>query len=131
MTTRRTITRTIRLAVGTAAVLALMSSAAQAKPLEPITTVQHVSPIHLVRKGTYMPIPPANPSSRVAFTRAHGDAINPAQLAQVSRTQSVALRTSADGFDWIAAIGAGSVLAVLIAGVSLTGRGRRRVPVSA
>ncbi len=62
MTTTTTITRTIRVAIGTAAVLALMSQAAQAKPIVeyPQGVPVHESPSTLVRKGTYMPVIPAN-----------------------------------------------------------------------
>jgi hypothetical protein len=136
MTTKTTMTRTIRLAIGTAAVLALMAQAAQAKPIEPIGST-HESPTTLVGKGTYMPVSPAN---NVAAAHAIDTPRGAAQAAlgqssgSLTSPTSVTVTASADGFDWAAAfIGASLMLAplVLIGAVALTARGRRRVPLSA
>jgi hypothetical protein len=124
MTTTTTLTRTIRLAIGTAAVLALMSQAAQAKP---IMTFQQGVPVHesaptLVQKGTYMPVSPAN---NVAAARA--------ALQQPNSRTAATAGSSTSSINWAAAsIGAGLVIAlVLIGAAALTTRGRRRVPRSA
>lgn len=134
MTSRTTTTRTIRLAIATAAVLALMSQAAQAKPFEPISTAAQAAPSSAAYQGTYRPhtiVAPVVPdradligTSRAALGRS-------TQLTPVGNTAGAG--TTASGFDWFAAtMGAGSTLVVvLIAGAGLAARGRRRVPLSA
>jgi len=139
MTTRTTMTRTIRLAIGTAAVLALMSQAAQARPISQQGGSASESPTRLVQKGTYMPVLPASPDAKVVRALGHASLnvpVGPArgQLTQLTPpTQTVTAKTSTTGFDWFAAaIGAASVLAlVLIGAAALTARGRRHVPLSA
>jgi hypothetical protein len=137
MTTKTSITRSIRLAIGTAAVLALMSQAAQAKP---IMTFQQGVPVHesastLVRKGTYMPVRPAND---VAGARAT-DLDNPRsatqfpfhQLQSNSRAAGNA-GSSTSSINWAAvSVGLGILVAFgLICAAAMTG-GRRGVPRSA
>jgi hypothetical protein len=127
-------TRTIRLAVGATAALVLMTQAAQARPINPQSPAPERASV-LVQKGTYMPVSPA---TNVAAAHAVETPTGAAQsalgrLEQVTPpTQAVAV-TSAAGFDWFAAaIGAGSVLAVLlIAAAAMTAHGRRRDPLSA
>jgi hypothetical protein len=135
MTTKTTMTRTIRLAIGTAAVLALMSQAAQARPLIQPGGSAPESGGTLVQKGTYMPVSPANnvaAAHAINTPRGAADtALN--QLGQPTPPQTVTVQASADGFNWVAAaIGAGSVLiVVLIGAAALTVHGRRRVALSA
>jgi hypothetical protein len=115
MTTKKTMTRTIRLAIAAAAILALTAQAAQAKPLEPIAAAPHVSAAQPA---------PASPAGHVAFWRDRD-----ARIA----AQTATAQTSGTGFDWVAAtVGAGATLVVvLIAGAGIAARGRRRVPLSA
>jgi hypothetical protein len=131
----KAMTRTIRVAVGTAAVLALMSQAAEARPINPRSPAQlHAST--LVQKGTYMPVSPAN---NVVVAHAVDTPRGAAQSAlgqleqQTPPTQTVSVKASAGGFDWsAAAIGACSMLAIMLIGAAaLTAYGRRRVPLSA
>ena len=125
-------TRTIRLAIGTAAMLALMSSAAQARPLTftsssaPSTPVVQLSPDradHIGAAPTVTPTP---------LARDRVDKIGTDQQPTPPVT-TVIVRTTNGGFDWLdAAIGAGSALAlVLVASAALVARGRRREPLSA
>ena len=134
MTTKMIMTRTIRLALGTAAVLALMAQAAQAKPIEPIGSTTE-SPSTLVLKGTYMPVSPANnvAAAHAADTPRGAAQTALGQLEQPAPPTSVTVTASADGFDWAAAsIGASLMLAPLVLiGAAATARGRRRVPSSA
>lgn len=146
MTTTTTMTRTIRLAIGTAAALALMSQAAQARPsgLPAPMEQTHITASSSILKNK-LQLPPtviktsvASPASHVALARgadsptglqlAHGPLVQP-----TAPTQTVTGKTSAGSFDWVAAaIGAGSVLAMMLIGAAvLTARGRRRVPLSA
>ncbi len=140
MTTTTTMTRTIRLAIGTAAVLALMSQAAQARPSGvnqrtglPVGVGQTS---RLVQRGTYMPVSPAN---NVAAANAIDTPTGAAQAAlgqleqQTPPTQTVTVTAGTGGFDWFAAaIGACSALAIMLIGAAaLTAHGRRRVPLSA
>jgi hypothetical protein len=96
-------------------VLALMSQAAQAKPLVPLSLASQVSATQPV---------PASPAGHVAFWR---------DRAGLTGSQTATAQASGTGFHWLAAtIGAGSTIAiVLIAGAGLAARGRRRVPLSA
>jgi hypothetical protein len=124
MTTKTTMTRTIRLAIGTAAALVLMSQAAQARPTglnqrtgRPITAnVRTSAPI------------PASPANNVAAAHAALAAEHAADDVPI-----VPAAKSASGFDWnAAAVGAGAVLGVaLIGAAALAARGRRRVPLLA
>jgi ABC-type sugar transport system substrate-binding protein len=120
---KKRMTRTIRVAIATAAVLALMSQAAQAQPITWRGGMAHTSPtITLVRKGTYMPVSPAN-----NVAAAHSNH-NPTVL-----TETVTGKTSVD---WsAAAIGAGLafsfVLIVIGAAALIIQHGRRRYPLSA
>jgi hypothetical protein len=127
--------RTIRLAIGTAAVLALMSQAAQARPIPQQGGSAQESPSTLVQTGTYMPVSPAN---NVAAAHANDTPTIPVppargQVTQLTPpTQTVSGKTSVDWF--AVAIGAGFVLAlalVVIGAAALTKHGRRRVPLSA
>jgi hypothetical protein len=130
----KAMTRTIRLAVGTAAVLALMSQAAEARPIPQSPAQLHAST--LVQKGTYMPVSPAN---NVAAAHAVDTPRGAAQSAlgqleqQTPPTQTVSVKANAGGFDWFAAaIGACSMLAIMLIGAAaLTAYARRRVPLSA
>jgi hypothetical protein len=120
-------TRTIRLAVGTAAVLAMMSQSAQAQhPTNVRGGTGVTSPSTLVRKGTYMPVSPAN---NVAAARGG----HPVELQTPALAVAAKTSTSPSGFDWAAAgIGAGSVLAVALIGAgAVAAFGRRRTPLSA
>ena len=125
-------TRTIRLAIGTAAMLALMSSAAQARPLTftnssaPTTPVVALSPDRADHIGALTPVTP----TPLAPDRVDKIGTDQQPTPPVTR---VIVRTTDGGFDWLdAAIGAGSALAlVLIASAALVARGRRREPLSA
>lgn len=126
MTTKTTLSRTLRLAAATAAAMVLMTQAAQAKPIGPVTpTAQGAAPSS------------SSPSTGVvslAPDRADGIGTSHAALGQsVAKVQTGSTRTGGNGFDWFAAtLGAGSTLVVvLIAGGGLMARGRRRVPLSA
>jgi hypothetical protein len=131
MTIKTTMTRTIRLAVGTAAVLALMSQAAQAKPLEVFPTHTQAAPSSSTYQGTYRPT-----SQNVTPSPDRADRIGSSQayLGQPVKVSvgHTSVPTSSGGFDWVAAtLGAGSTLAiVLIAGAGLAARGRRGAPLS-
>ena len=115
MTTKKTMTRTIRLAIAAAAMLALTSQTAQAKPIMPFSSTPQVSATQPV---------PASPAGHVAFWRDRD-----ARIA----AQTATAQTSGTGFDWFAAtMGAGATLVVvLIAGAGIAAHGRRRVPLSA
>jgi hypothetical protein len=141
MTTKTTMTRTIRLAIGTAAALVLMSQAAQARPngLNQRTGLPIVAAVHTGHVGTTASIP-VSPANNVAAAHAGDNVpIVPTQpvraqfWAETPPTQTVPAATHTGGFDWnAAAIGAGAVLAVaLIGAAALAARGRRRVPLSA
>ena len=135
MTTTTTISRTIRLAIGTAAVLALMAQAAQARPIiAPHKGVAvHQSSSTLVRKGTYMPVSPADNVAPVQVGNPRAASQFPFhQLQQATPPSAVTAGSSAGGFDWAAAsIGAALLVAlVLISAAALTD-GRRHVPRSA
>ena len=125
-------TRTIRLAIGTAAMLALMSSAAQARPLTftsssaPSTPVVQLSPDRADHIGAVASVTP----TPLAPDRVDKIGTDQQPTPPVTR---VIVRTTDGGFDWIdAAIGAGSALAlVLVASAALVARGRRREPLSA
>lgn len=127
-----TMTRTIRLAIGTAAMLALMSQAAQARPLgytgtyRTSSSVVQLSPDRADHIGAVVPVTPTS----LAPDRV--DKIGTDQQPTPPVT-NVVVRTTNGGFDWIdAAIGAGSVLTlVLIGSAALVARGRRREPLSA
>jgi hypothetical protein len=134
MTTKKTTTRTIRLAIATAAVLALMSQAAQAKPIVPFPTTPQASPSSTSYQGTYRPATdvatlPPDRADLIGTSRAVlGQSAQPIATGKTAGGQ-----TTASSFDWFAAtMGAGSTLVVvLIAGAGLAARGRRRVPLSA
>lgn len=125
-------TRTIRLAIGTAALLALMSSAAQARPLTltsssaPTTPVVQLSPDRADHIGAVASVTP----TPLAPDRVDKIGTDQQPTPPVTR---VIVRTTDGGFDWVdAAIGAGSALAlVLVASAALVARGRRREPLSA
>jgi hypothetical protein len=127
-----TMTRTIRLAIGTAAILVLMSQAAQARPLgysgtyRPSSTVVTLSPDRADHIGAVAPVTP----TPLAPDRVDKIGTDQQPIPPVTR---VVVRTTNGGFDWIdAAIGAGSVLTlVLIASAAMVARGRRREPLSA
>ena len=138
----KTMTRTIRFAAATAAVLALTASAAQARP----TGVNQRTGLP-VSVGVQTSV--AQPTARVSLApdrvdRIGGvtqvtssqlppdrvDRIGTAQQPTLS-TPTVIVKTTADSFDWLAAaIGAVSVIAVmLLGGAALAAR--RRVALSA
>jgi hypothetical protein len=128
MTSRTNTLRTIKLAIATAAVLALMSQAAQARP---IGIQLQTTPSTAAYQGTYRPATdvvtlPPDRTDRIGTSHA---VLGHPTVA----TKTVSARTTASGFDWVAAtVGAGSTLVVvLIAGAGLAARGRRRVPLSA
>jgi hypothetical protein len=135
MTTTTTIARTIRLAIGTAAVLALMSQAAQARPIiAPHNGVPvHESSSTLVRKGTYMPVSPANNVALVRVGNPRAASQFPFhQLQQATPPTAGTTGASAGGFDWAAAsIGAGLLVALVFIGAAALTGGRRHVPRSA
>ncbi len=132
----KTTTWTLRLAVGTAAMLALMSSAAQAKPTayagtyRPSAVVLHAPAVTLApdradRIGVATPIAPTVIPDRV-------DKIGTDQ-GPTPPVTAVVVRTTDGGFDWIdAVIGAASATALMLIGAAaLAAHGRRRVPLSA
>ena len=136
MTTKTTMTRTIRVAIATAAVLALMSQAAEARPsgLPAPTQSTHgtASPSILKNKlslqGTSMALLPASADAKVAR------AVARRQVAQP--TPPVQTATATTGVDWFAAaVGAGfafsAVLIVIGAAGLVVKHGRRRDPLSA
>jgi hypothetical protein len=134
MTSRTNTLRTIKLAIATAAVLALMSQAAQARPIGAIGLQVQTTPSSGTYQGTYRPATavvtlPPDRTDRIGTS--HAVLGQPAQPTVAGKT--VGARTTASGFDWVAAtVGAGSTLVVvLIAGAGLAARGRRRVPLSA
>lgn len=133
-----TMTRTMRLAIGTAAMLALMSQAAQARPSG--------------YAGSYRPSAPSAPVVSLAPDRADHIGVAPnvtptalapdrvdkigtgqARTPFVPPTTTTVVRSTGGAFDWLAAaIGAGSALALaLIGSAAVVARGRRRVPLSA
>jgi hypothetical protein len=130
MTSRTNTLRTIKLAFATAAVLALMSQAAQAKPIGPIGAQVQPTQSSTPYQGTYRPATdvvttPPDRTDLIGTTRA--------VLGQHTVTKTAVAHTTTNSFDWTAAtVGAGSTLiVVLIAGAGLAARGRRRVPLSA
>ena len=134
MISRTTTTRTIRLAIATAAVLALMSQAAQAKPFEPVPTAPQAAPSSGTYQGTYRPatiVAPRPPDRADLIGTSRAELGQSTQLPSVGNTTVV--RTTASSFDWFAAtMGAGATLVVvLIAGAGIAARGRRHVPLSA
>jgi hypothetical protein len=135
MTTTTTSTRTIRLAIGTAAVLALMSQAAQARPIiAPHKGVSvHESSSTLVRKGTYVPVRPANNVAPVQVGDPRAASQFPFhQLQQATPRAAVTAGSSAGSFDWAAAsIGATVLVALVLVGAAALAGGRRHVPRSA
>jgi hypothetical protein len=136
MTTTRTMTRAFRLAIGTAAVLALMSQAALAgRPSAQQRGSMNGASSMLVRKGTYMPVSPANnvAAAHTIDTRRGAAQIALGRLDRPTPVTTVTVAASGDGFDWAAAsTGAGLVIAlVLIGAAALSTRGRRGVPRSA
>jgi hypothetical protein len=126
------LTRTLRLAIGTASMLALMSTAAQARPFTltssstPSSAVVQLSPDRADHIGAVAPVAP----TPLAPDRV--DKIGTDQQPTPPVT-TVVVRTTNAGFDWIAAaIGAASALAlVLVAAAALVARGRRSEPLSA
>jgi hypothetical protein len=134
MTTNTTMTRTIRVAIATAAVLALISQAAEARPsgLPAPTRSTHgtASPSILKNKlslqGTSTTLLPASADAKVARALARGQVAQPTPPAQTATT----------GVDWFAAaVGAGfafsAVLIVIGAAGLVIKHGRRRDPLSA
>jgi hypothetical protein len=112
----KTMTWTIRLAIASAAMLALMAPAASARPAAPIVPAASATA----------------PAAAVTLAPDRVDGIGTARQP-VAPVSTVVVRSTGNGFDWSsAAIGAGSVLAlVLIASAGVVARGRRRVPLSA
>ena len=112
----KSMTWTLRLAVSTAAMLALMSTVAQAKPTAYV--------------GTYRPTPAVASAPTAVPDRV--DKIGTDQQRPVPVTTFV-VRTTDSGFDWIdAVIGAGSAVAIMLIGAAaLSAHGRRRVALSA
>jgi hypothetical protein len=134
MTSRTTTTRTIRLAIATAAALVLMSQAAQARPIVPIGGGAQAAPSSTAYPGTYRPatiVAPLPPDRADLIGTSRAQLGQSTQLTSVGNTTAV--RTTASGFDWFAAtMGAGATLVVvLIAGAGIAARGRRHVPLSA
>ena len=132
----KTMTWTIRLAVGTAAMLALMSSAAQAKPTgstgtyRPSAVVLHAPAVTLAPDRT----------DRIGVTTPIAPTVIPDRVDKIGTDQgptppvtAVVVRTTDGGFDWIdAVIGALSATALMLIGAAaLAAHGRRRVPLSA
>jgi hypothetical protein len=136
MTTKTTMTRTIRLAIGTAAVMALMSQAAQARPISQQGGSAQDSSSTLVQKGTYMPVSPANNVAAAHPNHNPTVLVVPPARGQVTQltppTQTVTGKTSVDWF--AAAVGTGLAFAlvlVVIGASALIEHGRRRDPLSA
>ena len=145
MSTTTTMTRTIRVAIGTAAVLALMSQAAQARPsgLPAPTGRTHVAVSSSILKNKLrLPataITSVSPANTVAAAHANDRAtvlvVPPArgQITQLTPpTQTVTGKTSVDWF--AVAIGVGfalSIVLVVIGAAALIEHGRRRDPLSA
>ncbi len=141
MTTKTTMTRTIRLAIGTAAALVLMSQAAQARPtgVNQRTGLPIVANVHVTHVGPSAAIPVSPANNVAAAHAADNPPTGPAQpvrarfWAETPPTQTVPAATNNGGFDWnAAALGAGAVFAVaLIGAAAVAARGRRRVALSA
>jgi hypothetical protein len=127
MTTRTTMTRTIRLAIGAAAVLALIPPAAQARP----ALIGGAGPV--VQKAQHVATP-ASPAGNVALAHQNGTLTVPmGRGGELSATRQVSIgKVDSGGFAWgAAAIGAGSVLAIgAIGAVGLATLRRRNVPLS-
>ena len=140
----KAMTRTIRLAVATAAVLALTASAAQARPngvnqrtglpngvgvqtsvSQPTTAAVSLAPDRVDRIG--------------AVTHVTSSQLPPDRVDQIGTTRqptpptpTVIAQTTSSSFDWLAAaIGAASVIAVTLLGAAaLAARGRLRAALS-
>jgi hypothetical protein len=140
----KTLTRTVRLAVGVAAVLAITAQVAQARPYTSPTT-QSAGSGSAASQGTHRPITASAraadlimrsqpPTPVAAGGTASARATDLLMHSQTSTPvlPTVVVQASDPGFDWIAAMaGAGAVLAtMLLAAVAVTARGRRRIAVS-
>ena len=147
MTTTTSMTRTIRVAIGTAAVLALMSQAAQARPSglpTPTGSTHGTAGSSILKNKLQLPATvitssAVSPANNVAAAHANDRAtvlIVPPAHGQVTQltppTQTVTGNTSVD---WsAAAIGAGfalSIVLIVIGAPALIEHGRRRDPLSA
>jgi hypothetical protein len=137
----KTLTRTVRLAVGVVAMLAITAQVAQARPCITPTT-QSGSPSSAAYQGTITASARATDLiMRSQTSTRSGTGVTPAatgvdrtgtDLARTPVLPTVVVHASDPGFDWTAAMaGAGSVLAImLLAAVAVTARGRRRIAVS-
>ena len=103
MTTKTTLSRTLRLAAATAAAMVLMTQAAQAKPIGPVTPAAQGGDAELERLSGL--VPPGH-GCRLPGARSHRPHRH---LASGARPpvghdgQTVSARTTASGFDWFAA----------------------------
>ena len=150
----KTLTRTVRLVVGVAAMLAITAQVAQARPyvasgssgttVFPGTITASARATDLIMPSQ----PPITASARATDLIMRPQTSTPVAVGvtpvpdRVDRIGTDLVRTpvlptgvvhaSDPGFDWNAAMaGAGSVLAsMLLAGVAVTARGRRRIAVS-
>ncbi len=126
----KTMSWTLRLAVGTAAMLALMSAVAQADPSAYVGTyrpspVVTLAPDRADHIGIATPVAPTVVPDRV-------DKIGTDQQPTPPVTTFVVHSTDG-GFDWLdAVIGAGAAVALMLIGAAaLSAHGRRRVALSA
>jgi hypothetical protein len=138
---------TTRIAIATAALLAVMAPAAQAKPLGDTQITSSAASGSYV--GTYRPTAPTAPPVKLVSDRA--DRIGVAtpdtpSLAVPDRVDKIGTdlarpvvtpvfvthTTTAAGFDWLdAGIGAATALALaLIATAGMAARGRRHMPLA-
>lgn len=138
---------TTRIALATAALLAVMAPVAQAKPLGDTHSSSAVSSGAYV--GTYRPTAPTPPPVSLVSDRADRigiatpdtpllsvpdrvDKIGTDLARPIVTPVYVTHTTTAGGFDWLdAAIGAATALALaLVATAGMAARGRRQVPLT-
>jgi hypothetical protein len=130
----KNLTRTIRLAVAAAAILTVTAQVAQARPYTPPKTHSASTdraPITASVRATDLIMRPSVPVT--ASARATDLIMRPAGTGLVQKpvVPTLVAQAGDQGFDWAAAaIGAGSVLAIMmIATATITARGRRRIAV--
>jgi hypothetical protein len=147
----KTLTRTVRLAIGVAAMLAIMAPVAQARPLDshgaitasqratdlimPQTAAPAHGPVSASARATDLIMPQAAPAIIVAHGGSTASARATDQLMPLGSgtdiVQGIPVQTTDRGFDWVAgAAGAATVLGIMLLAVAVAGHGRRRVAVS-
>jgi hypothetical protein len=147
MPTTTNMTRTIRLAIGTVAVLALMSQSAQARPSglpAPMGSTHITASSSILRNKLHLPATvikssAVSPANNVAAAHANDGAtmlvVPPARGQVTQLTPPTHAVTGNTSVDWsAAAIGTGLAFAlvlIVIGAATLIEHERRRVPLSA